>query len=163
MLYTLCGLSGSGKTTLLEALLQQMPHLARLVTFTTRPPRPGEVPGREYHFITEADFHTAVATRQLVCPIQYRGFWYATAPDNLSACTQTDTLAVLRPDKISCLAFYTPITAIYVEMVGHETPANAEECLIFEQKQTCHHTVLNSPGHVDQAVTDLLSILMSAP
>ena len=162
MLYTLCGLSGSGKTTLLEAVLQQMPRLARLVTFTTRPPRPGEVPGRDYHFVTEADFQTMVATGQLVCPIQYRGFRYATAQANLSACTQTDTLAVLRPDKISCLALSTPIIAIYVEMVGHETPANAEEYVIFEHRQTCHHIVLNSPGHLNQAVTDLLTILMSA-
>lgn len=161
MLYALCGLSGSGKTTLLEAVLQQRPDLARLVTSTTRLPRPGEVSGRAYHFIEEIAFHAAVATEHLVCPIQYRGQWYATNVADLRACIQTDTLAVLRPDKLGCLAAYTPVTAVYVEWVGQETPTNAEERLILQHKRACHYVVLNQPGRLDQAVAAFLALVKS--
>ena len=50
------GPSGSGKTTAAEALLKDDASLARLVTNTTRPPRPGEVDGRDYHFLSREEF-----------------------------------------------------------------------------------------------------------
>ena len=159
MLYALCGLSGSGKTTLLEAVLQQRPDLARLVTSTTRLPRPGEVPERAYHFSEKTVFLAAVAAGHLVCPIQYRGQWYATAVADLHACVQRDTLAVLRPDKLSCLAVYTPITAVYIEMVGQEVPVIGEERLIYQHKHACHHIVLNQPGHLEQVVAAFLTLV----
>src|SRR5207245_957650 len=147
MLYALCGLSGSGKTTLLETALREAPHLTRLVTSTTRPPRPGEVPSRDYHFLEEEAFHVCVASGDLVCPIQYRGFRYATALADLHACAQTTALAVLRPDKLACLAAYTPIIGIYLEMVGKEAPATEEDQIIFEYRQNCRYRVANIPGH----------------
>jgi ribose 1,5-bisphosphokinase PhnN len=159
MLYAICGLSGSGKTTLLEAALRQAPSLARLVTFTTRPPRPDEVPGRAYHFLTEEAFQARVASGALVCPIQYRGFSYATAQADLSACARRATLAVLLPDTLACLAVYTPILGIYLEMVGRETPTAEEDQVIFAHRHCCHYRVANIPGHLDWAVATLLGIL----
>jgi len=50
------GPSGSGKTTVAEALLKEDASLTRLVTNTTRPPRPGEVDGRDYHFLSREEF-----------------------------------------------------------------------------------------------------------
>lgn len=47
--------SGGGKTTVVQALRRRMP-LRRSVSVTTRPRRPGERDGRDYHFITEAEF-----------------------------------------------------------------------------------------------------------
>ncbi len=159
MLYALCGLSGSGKTTVLEATLQQTPHLGRLVTYTTRHPRPGEKPGQDYHFWSDAAFQTSLATAQLVCPIQYRGYWYATAQADLNTCRQRNMLAVLRPDKLACLAAYTPITSVYLEMVGHEVPATEEDQIIAQHKHACRFVLANIPGHLDQAVTALITIL----
>lgn len=42
--------SGAGKTTLAREILKRQPTLAMSVSVTTRPPRPGEVDGRDYHF-----------------------------------------------------------------------------------------------------------------
>jgi guanylate kinase len=50
------GASGAGKTTVVEAVLKEMPGTARLVTTTDRSPRPGEVDGVDYHFLTREDF-----------------------------------------------------------------------------------------------------------
>ncbi len=50
------GPSAAGKTTVVEALLKRLPSAARLVTTTTRAPRPGEIDGRDYHFLSREDF-----------------------------------------------------------------------------------------------------------
>lgn len=48
--------SGAGKTTLVRALLARRPSLRFSVSCTTRPPRSGEVEGRDYHFVSEEEF-----------------------------------------------------------------------------------------------------------
>lgn len=48
--------SGAGKTTLSRLLLASEPDLAMSVSVTTRPMRPGEIEGKDYYFITEAEF-----------------------------------------------------------------------------------------------------------
>ncbi len=48
--------SGAGKTTLSRRLLAADPNIAMSVSVTTRAPRPGEVNGKDYHFITHEEF-----------------------------------------------------------------------------------------------------------
>jgi len=48
--------SGAGKSSLVNALLQKDPNIGLSVSFTTRAPRPGEVNGREYNFLSEQEF-----------------------------------------------------------------------------------------------------------
>ena len=56
LLLVLAGPAGSGKSTLCERLLRERPGFSRVVTTTTRAPRPGEVDGVHYHFLTAAEF-----------------------------------------------------------------------------------------------------------
>ena len=51
--------SGGGKTTIARALLARRPDLGYSVSCTTRAPRPTEVPGRDYYFLTRAEFIAA--------------------------------------------------------------------------------------------------------
>ncbi len=51
----LCGKTCSGKTTVAEILAKEF-GFRRNVTYTTRPPRPGEVDGKDYHFVSEKEF-----------------------------------------------------------------------------------------------------------
>ncbi len=55
--------SGSGKSTLVTSLLQKVPNLTFSISYTTRQPRGGEVHGREYFFVDEADFERMIADR----------------------------------------------------------------------------------------------------
>ena len=48
--------SGAGKSSLVNALLQKDPDIGLSVSYTTRAPRPGEVNGREYNFLSEQEF-----------------------------------------------------------------------------------------------------------
>lgn len=61
LLIILSGPSGVGKGTVCRFLLSQKPKLTLSVSATTRPPRPGEIEGREYFFISEAHFQRLIA------------------------------------------------------------------------------------------------------
>lgn len=54
--YIICAPSGTGKSTLIKRLLSDLPGFAFSVSCTTRAPRAGEVNGRDYHFVTRAEF-----------------------------------------------------------------------------------------------------------
>jgi len=61
LIFVLSGPSGSGKTTLCDKLLAAVPRARRLLTCTSRAPRPGEQDGVDYRFLPAAQFDTALA------------------------------------------------------------------------------------------------------
>ena len=70
--------SGAGKTTLSRQLLQADPLVELSVSVTTRKQRPGEVDGRDYHFIDTARFDAMIADGELLEWAQVFGHRYAT-------------------------------------------------------------------------------------
>jgi guanylate kinase len=66
-LLVMAGPSGVGKTTVAERFLAVATRpLRRAVTATTRPPRPGERPGIDYHFWTPTEFREAIAAGRML-------------------------------------------------------------------------------------------------
>jgi guanylate kinase len=61
VLLILAGPAGVGKSTLCDRLVAEVPGFERVVTATTRPPRVGEVNGRDYHFLSEHQFDEKLA------------------------------------------------------------------------------------------------------
>ena len=55
-LFVISAPSGTGKTTILKKVMARLSGLVFSVSLTTRAPRPGERDGREYHFVSHADF-----------------------------------------------------------------------------------------------------------
>jgi guanylate kinase len=76
--FVITGPSGVGKGTLIRALRERMPELALSVSATTRPPRPGEEDGREYHFLSEEEFERRVRAGDFVEHAHYSGRRYGT-------------------------------------------------------------------------------------
>ena len=72
------GPSGVGKGTLIQRLLQRCPQLQLAVSATTRRPRPGEVNGRDYHFLDPAEFEARVAAGEFIEHAAYAGNHYGT-------------------------------------------------------------------------------------
>ena len=60
-LLILAGPAGVGKSTLCDRLVREVPGFERVVTATTRPPRPNEQHGREYYFVSNDEFDRMVA------------------------------------------------------------------------------------------------------
>jgi guanylate kinase len=65
-LYVVSAPSGAGKTSLLKALIERVPSIQFSVSYTTRKPRPNEVPGRDYHFVSAALFHEMAANNEFL-------------------------------------------------------------------------------------------------
>ena len=61
LLFILSGPAGSGKTTLCDRLVASCPEMQRVVTSTTRAPRPGEVHERDYFFFSDEEFDRLIA------------------------------------------------------------------------------------------------------
>ena len=78
VLVVISGFSGAGKGTLMKELLKQYPNYALSVSATTRQPRPGEIDGREYYFVTENEFDEMIAKDQMIEYACYCGRYYGT-------------------------------------------------------------------------------------
>jgi len=71
--------SGAGKSTLVNALLAQDPSIRLSISCTTRPPRPGEQDGREYHFLTVDDFMARKERGEFLESAEIYGNFYGTS------------------------------------------------------------------------------------
>lgn len=70
--------SGVGKTTLIHRIRSEQPDLCFSVSVTTRSPRPGEVHGRDYFFISKEEFIRGVETEAFIEWAQVHGNFYGT-------------------------------------------------------------------------------------
>jgi guanylate kinase len=77
-LFVVAAPSGAGKTSLVKALMQQEPAIQFSVSYTTREPRPNEIPGRDYHFVTAERFQEMVAKHQFLEHAQVFDHCYGT-------------------------------------------------------------------------------------
>lgn len=77
--------SGAGKSSLVRALLESDPMLRVSVSHTTRPPRPGEENGREYHFCTPDEFRAMDEAGHFIESAEVFGNFYGTSCSALEA------------------------------------------------------------------------------
>ncbi|MDP3668550.1 MAG: guanylate kinase [Telluria sp.] len=78
-LFVVAAPSGAGKSTLVNALLAREPGIKLSISTTTRPPRPGEQDGREYHFTSADDFVARVAKGEFLEWAEVHGNYYGTS------------------------------------------------------------------------------------
>ncbi|MGQ9919965.1 MAG: guanylate kinase [Desulfobacca sp.] len=78
-IFVISGASGAGKTTLVRALQAGDPSLRFAVSYTTRPPRPGEVDGQDYCFISETEFLQLIRAGLVVEYVHQFGYYYGTS------------------------------------------------------------------------------------
>ncbi|WP_235829793.1 guanylate kinase [Frigidibacter oleivorans] len=94
LLLILSSPSGAGKSTLSRRLMTWDPTLAFSVSATTRPPRPGEVDGRHYHFRSRPEFEAMVAAGEMLEHAEVFGNLYGSprAPVEQAMAAGRDTL-----------------------------------------------------------------------
>jgi guanylate kinase len=76
--FVITGPSGVGKGTLIAKLLDRVPGLELSVSATTREPREGELDGRDYHFLTPAEFDARIEAEDFLEFATYSGNRYGT-------------------------------------------------------------------------------------
>jgi guanylate kinase len=78
-LFVVAAPSGGGKTSLTRALLEKDPGIRLSVSYTTRPPRPGEQDGVDYHFVSTERFMALRDAGEFLEHAHVHGNWYATS------------------------------------------------------------------------------------
>ena len=81
--FVITGPSGAGKGTLIKRLVERHPDLEVAVSATTRPQRPGEKNGREYWFLTEAEFVERIDAGEFLEHVTFVGGRYGTLRSEL--------------------------------------------------------------------------------
>ena len=94
----LSGPSGVGKDTVIDAWAVKDPRVERVVAYTTRSPRPGEVHGRDYHFVPVDRFMEHAAAFDFLEYKEVHGNHYATPLSDLERLLDEGKIAVLKID-----------------------------------------------------------------
>lgn len=83
LLYIVSAPSGAGKTTLLKRVMDYFPNIKFSISYTTRPPRPGERDGKDYHFISPQRFQQMVKEKAFAEWAEVLGNRYGTPLDSI--------------------------------------------------------------------------------
>jgi len=97
-LFIVCAPSGAGKTSLVAALLAADPEIRKSVSYTTRRPRPGEVNGRDYNFVTTEEFGRMLERGEFLESAQVHGNRYGTSHKWVTAQTARERDILLEID-----------------------------------------------------------------
>lgn len=97
-LFVVSSPSGGGKGTIIREVLDVVPNLSYSVSFTTRAPRPGEINGREYFFISREVFNEMVVSGEFLEWACVHGNYYGTAKQQVAEETAAGIDIVLEVD-----------------------------------------------------------------
>lgn len=90
--------SGSGKTTICRELLRRVERLEMSVSYTTRPRKPGETDGKDYHFIDDARFDKMLSLKEFLEHASVFGRRYGTSRAAVGAIVARGSDALLEID-----------------------------------------------------------------
>jgi guanylate kinase len=178
--FVITGPSGVGKGTLIRSLVQQVPELEVAVSATTRPPRPGEVDGVDYHFLSEAEFDEHVAAGDFVEHAGYSGHRYGTLRSELESRLKAGIPVVLEieiqgarqiretmPEAVQVFIAPPSLDALRARLVGRGTnsPRDMEARLRTAREELSardefEHVVVND--RLERAVAELVAIVRAA-
>src|SRR4051794_28142876 len=180
LMFVLSSPSGAGKTTLSRLLIDRMPGLKMSVSATTRPMRPGEVDGRDYHFIDKARFDEMSKRNELLESATVFDNRYGTprAPVEAALSAGQDVLFDIdwqgtqqlrekaRDDVVS--VFILPPSATDLEKRLHSRAQDSNEVIRRRMSRASHemshwaeydYIVINH--EIDEAFAQVQSILMA--
>jgi guanylate kinase len=133
-LIVITGPSGVGKGTLIRGLLERVPELELSVSATTRPPRPGELDGVAYHFLSPEEFERRVEAGEFVEQATYSGNRYGTLRSELERRLESGVPIVLEievqgarqvraelPDALQVFIAPPSVDALRARLVGRGT------------------------------------------
>ena len=121
MVLMLTGVSAAGKSTIQKILKDRMGWMP-IISYTTRPPRPGEVDGVDYRFVTEREFELLHPT---MCEAaEVHGFKYGRPGDDIEDCLNNGTIGVMAIDYKGAGAmkerYGRGVRAIFLHIQKHE-------------------------------------------
>ena len=177
MLIVISGPSGVGKDTVLRRLFELAPHLEYSVSYTTRPPRPDEIDGRSYTFVSEPEFLSLIEQREFLEWARVYDHYYGTSRRRVEEALRRGDDIILKidvqgagfvrrrkPDAL--FIFITPPST--EELLSRLTGRNTESAQALELRQRealvelglakeYEHVVCNRA--VDQCAREILELI----
>lgn len=113
-LFVLSAPAGTGKTTLIHRLTNEFPCIIRSISFTSRPPRPGEVDGVDYHFVTRLQFESKIASKDFLEYVELYGNYYGTSQEWVLSRLKEGKHVVLVIDTQGALQLRGKMEAVFI-------------------------------------------------
>lgn len=181
ILYTVSAPSGAGKTSLVKALLDQCPALQVSISHTTRPQRPGEIDGVNYHFVNHSVFTEMVSRSEFLEQAEVFGNLYGTSQswvEKTLAAGQSVILEIdwqgaqqvrrLMPDSIGIFILPPSLEALLQRLNGRgqDDDAVIKKRMALAHDEIAHYAeadylVVNDT--FDKALADLAAIIRAQP
>lgn len=176
-LFAVSGPSGVGKNTVLNRVIQQRERVQYSVSATSRAMRPGEVEGKNYYFVSRAEFERMIAAGELLEHAEYVGNYYGTPLAPIRAALEQGIDVVMDVDVVGAqnikkrlpeavLVFLTAQSLAEVrrrlEKRGDVSPEAMQKRLErakWEYKQAYQYDYLVVNDRVEHAVEELLAIM----
>jgi guanylate kinase len=179
-LFVVAAPSGGGKSSMVNALLEREPGIRLSVSYTTRPPRPGESEGNHYHFVDVPTFLALKDNGEFLEHAFVHGNWYATSATWLTAqvtAGQDVLLEIdwqgaaqvrrLMPDSVHVFILPPSIEALKDRLTkrGQDPPAVIDQRLTAAREEMSHcgefdYVIMNQD--FARAVDDLSVIVRAA-
>jgi guanylate kinase len=175
--FVITGPSGVGKGTLIRGLMERLPALELSVSATTRPARPGERDGTDYHFLAAEEFERRVQAGEFVEHADYAGRRYGTLRGELDGRVEAGVPVVLEievqgarqvraamPEAVQVFIAPPSLDALRTRLVGRgaDGPEEVERRLRvaereLEAQSEFAHVVVND--RLEDALSELVSIV----
>ncbi len=179
LLIVLSGPSGVGKDTLVQKLLLAEPRMRKIATVTTRAPRPGEVEGRDYYFVSAGRFRDLIGEDALLEHARVYDNWYGVPRKDVDISMGEGWDVVLRTDiqgAASVKALSPEAVTIFISpgrisdlegRIERRGAADPKDLALrlktareeMEAAATFDHVVVNPENGLDSAVERLRQIL----
>ncbi len=174
--------SGGGKDSVIRELIKRIPNSARCLTTTSRLPRPGNVEGVDYHFVSESEFLDKIERGEFVEYNKYAGNYYGTERSVLEAALQVHEVVYTQVEtngKKSFDRLKIPHLSIFLlpenfEVLrnriiarGGHTREEIDERLLIAQQQIAEAgiydlAIVNEQGKFDSTVTQVIQAIQEA-
>ena len=178
----IAGPTGSGESTITNQIVNAYPRVKRLVTATTRSPRPGEIHGTDYYFFTKEGFGKEKAQGNILesTYIENRDTYYGTYKPDLDAKLAEGSTVIINPDIVGAKFYKERYKAMTIFILPESISAiekrlrqrNPEfsdadiakrranaEAEIVNEKSFYDYVVTNKDGKLDETVDEVVAIL----
>jgi guanylate kinase len=178
VLIILTGPSGCGKSTILRHVLKDLRHVRFSISHTTRPRRISEAEGREYYFVTPAEFKRMIARNRFLEWAEVHGHLYGTSKKEVASKARTEDLILdidvqgarsIRERRSDAVFIFilppkAPELRRRLQDRGEDTPADIRRRLANAKKEireaaTFDYVIIND--RLDRAVLELEAIVLS--
>jgi guanylate kinase len=135
-LFVISGPSGAGKSSLVREALAKSSNLVKSISATTRPPRKGEVHGKNYYFVSKDEFEKMIEKDELLEWAGYCGYYYGTPlkyvvetlNKGINIILEIEVIGAMKVKKIITDAYLIFITVFNIIQLENRLRKRATEC-----------------------------------